>query len=159
MGGIIYRWRWGLYFARRDFTCHLLKKPGFINGNAEKKSCFSSVCPCRAEIMGVALSSCSPVKISGTRRALPDSEGPLQMFCLARRNSLSKKPPHVGPCQAGRTQPVISDSPKCHRRTPLFIFTLRISFLVFRFFWSSATFLQNSVTAVEGSLPPRITRA
>lgn len=39
--------------------------------------------------MGVALSSCSPVKISGTRRALPDSEGLLQMFCLARRNSLS----------------------------------------------------------------------
>lgn len=85
--------------------------------------------------MGVALSSCSPVKISGTRRALPDSERLLQMFCLARRNSLSKKPPHVGPCQAGRTQPVISDSPKCHRRTPLFIFTLQILCLVFWFFF------------------------
>lgn len=141
------------------------EKAGFLNGNAEKKLLqLSSVRPCRAEIMGVALSSCSPVKISETRSSLPDSEGLLQMFCLARRNSLSKKPPHVEPCQAGRTQSVISDSPKCHRRTPLFIFTLRILLLLFffSFFWgggSSATFLQNSVTAVEGSLPPRITRA
>lgn len=120
----------GTVFCSTGFRLSFAEKAGFINGNPGVKK-KSSARPCRAEIMGVALSSCSPVKISGTRRALPDSEGPLQMFCLARRNSLSTKPPHVGACQAGRTQPVISDSPKCHRRTPLFIFTPRILFLVF----------------------------
>lgn len=85
---------------------------------------------CRDQV--VAFSSCSPVMITGTltnHSSLPDSEGQLQMFFLAF--STSKKPVWFfffcfWPCQAGRTQPAISDSAKHHRITPLFICALQV---------------------------------
>lgn len=118
--------------------------------------------PC-TRMVEVALSSRSPVKISGTRSWLPDAEGLLQMFCLARPSSLSEKPPRVGPCQAGSTQPAISGSPKCHRRAPLLAFLCEFFWGVF--FLSLVTFFlsfflkKKSVAAVEGSLLLRITPA
>lgn len=78
----MHRWHWVLHSARRDFGMSFAEKAGFLIGGGVAAA--RSARPCRAEIMGVALSSCSPVKISGTRSSLPDSEGLLQMFCLAR---------------------------------------------------------------------------
>lgn len=107
----IHRWS---ALAMNGFRDPVLIKWTFLN--LSLNGIFSSLYPWCAGIREVALSSCSPVMITGiltNHSSLPDSEGQLQMFCLAFSNS--KKPVQAIffflflPCQAARTQPAISD--------------------------------------------------